>query len=113
MRVLSAHSLVRALTIALMLWVNVDVGFCSACAFDPLAAASSGPLLVSGGAPRDATPSQLPHPTHCFYHAHWVDIPSSVTLTNSAWQSGTFGETSDGVPETPAQTLDHPPRLQS
>src|SRR5512136_2413418 len=86
MRALSAHLLVRVLAIALVSWVNVDVGFCSACASDPVAAASSGPVLEPGSAPHDARPGQLPHPTHCFYHAHWVEIPSSVMLAKSARQ---------------------------
>ena len=88
MRVLNAHVLIRVLATALVLWVNVDIGFCSACASDLVAAAPSGPVLGAGAAPHDARPGQLPHPTHCFYHAHWVDIPSSVMPANPARQAG-------------------------
>lgn len=113
MRVLSAYLLVRVLAIALVLWVNVDVGFCSACASDVAAAASSDPVLGPGGAPHDARPDQLPHPTHCFYHAHWVDIPSSVMPANPARQSGHVAETPDRASEILTRAFDHPPRLAS
>jgi hypothetical protein len=113
MRVLSAHLLVRVLAIALVLWVNVDVGFCSACASDLMTAASSGPAFASGSAPHDARPGQLPHPTHCFCHAHWVELPSSVMLANSASQSGSVAETPARAPEILTHAFDHPPRLAS
>jgi len=111
MRALSAHLLVRVLAIALVSWVNVDVGFCSACASDPVAAASSGPVLEPGSAPHDARPGQLPRPTHCFYHAHWVELPSCVMLANSARQAGPIAETPARAPEILTHAFDHPPRL--
>jgi hypothetical protein len=113
MRVLSAHLLFRVLAIALVLWVNVDVGFCSACASDTVAATSSGPALGPGRAPHDAGPGQLPHPTHCFYHAHWVELPSSVMLANPAGRSGPVAETPARAPEILTHAFDHPPRLAS
>jgi len=113
MPVLSAHVLVRVLAIALVLWVNVDIGFCSACASDLMASAPSGPVLGPASAPHDACPGRLPHPTHCFCHAHWVDIPSSAMPANPGRQIGPVAETPSRTPETLTRVFDHPPRFPS
>lgn len=110
MRLLSAHALIRVLAIALVLWVNVDIGFCSACASEVMAATTSGPVLGAGSAPHDAGSGQLPHPTHCFCHAHWVELPSSVVPANPGGLSAPVAETPARAPRLLTHPFDHPPR---
>jgi len=111
MQAVGAVRAIRLLTIALVLWVNVDVGFCSACAGDPAAPVSSALAVLSAGGSPICPSAQLPHTSHCFYHSHWVEVPSPAPPIGPVARSQIAGVTFDGPPDTVAQPLDHPPRL--